>query len=140
MAEWLLKLKPKTLPCCCALLALAVAVAFPVVAAMAYQWYGAAGVFAAAVAAIVCWAAATLALVCTALLQGPQAALYAMLFGMLFRMGLPLGIGLVLSRTSPVLAGAGVFGFIVVFYLVTLVVETLLSLTFVKRETAAGAR
>ena len=42
-------------------------------------------------------------------------------------MGLPMGVGLALTRTGGPLAEAGLFGMILVFYLVGLVVETILS-------------
>jgi hypothetical protein len=51
----------------------------------------------------------------------------ATLLGMLFRMGLPLVTGVVLTRAGGPLADAGLFGMIMVFYLVGLVVETTLS-------------
>ena len=46
----------------------------------------------------------------------------------LFRFGLPLAGGLYLTRQGGSLAESGVFGMIVVFYLITLAVETPLSL------------
>ena len=131
MVDWIQRHRPTSLLGCLALLTLAVALMFPPVASIARASYGQLGLVSAGIAALVCWFAATLALVATAIFRGPQMALYSMLFGMLFRMGLPLGAGLVLSQSAPRLAAAGVFGLIVVFYLVTLVVERLLSLCLV---------
>jgi hypothetical protein len=116
----------------CLLLSLAVGLAYPLIGLAASQKFGQAGWLAALVAALVCWFGSTAALVLTALLRGPQTALYSLLFGMVFRMGLPLAAGIVLSQQSPRLAAAGVFGCIVGFYLVTLVAETLLSLPLVQ--------
>ena len=56
---------------------------------------------------------------------------------MIFRMGLPMGVGLLLNYGGGPLASAGVFGWIVVFYLLTLAVETLLSLHLAKGRQAA---
>ena len=116
----------------CLLLSLAVGLAYPLIGLAASQKFGQTGWLAALVAALVCWFGSTTALVLTALLRGPQTALYSLLFGMVFRMGLPLVAGVVLSQQSPRLAAAGVFGCIVGFYLVTLVAETLLSLPLVQ--------
>jgi hypothetical protein len=116
----------------CLLLTLAVGLAYPLIGLAAWQRFGQNGWLAALVAALVCWFGSTAALVLTALLRGPQTALYSLLFGMVFRMGLPLVAGIVLSQQSPRLAAAGVFGCIVGFYLVTLVAETLLSLPLVQ--------
>ncbi len=126
---------------CVGLLVGAVLAAFPLVALYAYSVHGAPGITAAVVAAAICTLAATLALVSTALLRGPQAALYAVLFGMVFRLGLPLAAGIFLSNRGGPLAEAGVFGFIVVFYLLTLAVETPLSLLLLgseRRTTKSG--
>lgn len=125
-----------TLARCVALLVGAVALLFPLVAWLAHQRYGQPGVAAAAIAAFVCTIASALALATVALAHGPQRGLYALLGGMLFRMGLPLGAGIYLSQRGGWLASSGVFGCIVVFYLWTLVIETTLSLRLLK--SAAG--
>jgi len=57
---------------------------------------------------------------------------------MFFRFGLPLIAGLIFQESGGVLAEAGVFGLIVVFYLITLVAETCLSLQFVNKRTQSG--
>jgi len=116
----------------CALLTAAVVVAYPLIGWLAWRRAGTDGLVAAAVAAGVCWLGATAALMIAAALKGPNAALNSMLLGMLCRMGLPLLAGAVLSSQGGQLAAGGVFGLIVVFYLLTLVVETLLSLRLLK--------
>ena len=68
------------------------------------------------------------ALVLTAALRSPKRAVAGVLLGMLFRMGVPLGTGIFLHRQGGPLAKAGVFGMILGFYLLTLLVETLLAL------------
>jgi len=57
------------------------------------------------------------------------------LAAMLIRMGLPLGVGLALHRQGGPLADAGVFGLVVIFYLVMLVTEAYLSVRLVKQST-----
>lgn len=91
------------------------------------------GIAATAVAAGVCWFGATGALLSTAFLRGSQFALHGLFGGMILRLGLPLALGMFLSSRGGGLAKAGVFGLIVMFYLLTLVVETLLSLRFVNQ-------
>lgn len=83
---------------------------------------------AAAIAGAICWAGALSALLLIGLFRASQNQMVsATLLGMLFRMGLPLVTGLVLTRNGGPLADAGLFGMILVFYLVGLVVETILS-------------
>ena len=121
----------------CAMLAAVVWVAFCGVVWFAHERSGAVGVQAAAVAAAVCWFSGTLALVSASLFRDPRQMMFQLLFGMIFRMGLPLGIGIMLQTRGGVLSHAGVFGYIVGFYLLTLVVETFLALTLAK---PAGTR
>lgn len=121
------------LPTSCGLLSLALLCAFGVIGAVAYRQHAADGLVAAAVAAGVCWLGACLALTVTFLARGPHAPLIYLGLGTLFRMGLPLVFGIVVSRRGGPLAEAGVFGLIVAFFLVALVVETLLSLQVVNR-------
>jgi hypothetical protein len=116
----------------CAVLWLVIIAALAAVGFYLSQHSGDLGWQAAAIAAGVCGLGSTLALVLTALCRGPNGALYSLLFGMLFRMGLPLGVGVWLTKTSPDLADAGVFGAILVTYLVTLAVETVLVLPLVR--------
>jgi hypothetical protein len=129
LAKWLKKLPRLNLATCTLALLGAVLAGFAIAASCAYQIHGIDGVAAAATAAAVCWAAAMLALVTSALVRGQFAGLQAMLLGMLFRIGLPLTAGMYLSRRGGALAEAGVFGLIVVFYLLMLAVETPLSLS-----------
>ena len=120
----------------CALLALAVLGFYPLVAGYGYSQFGTMGVASASVAAGLCFAGAAAALMCIAFLQGPTAAVNSTLLGMLFRMGLPLGGAMVLNQSGGPLVAAGVVGMVLVYYLFTLVIETLLSLSLVKRQSA----
>jgi hypothetical protein len=106
--------------------------AYPVIAAIAAAQRGPQAWPAAALAAFICWLGATLAMLFTAWVRGPQAAMFSLLAGMLFRMGLPLMAGLLLSRRYAELESAGFFGLVLGFYLVSLVAETVLVLPLVK--------
>ena len=115
-----------------ALLTGVVAVLYAAVAPVAWHLRGAAGLSAAAVAAAVCWAGATLALVASHLMRGANAALYGLLFGMALRMGVPMIAALVVYVRRGTLADAGVLYYLLVFYPLTLGVETALSLPKIK--------
>ncbi len=106
------------------------------------MWFtrGVAGVAAACIAAGVCWFGAGAALICSAWLSPSGRAVQAHLLGSFFRIGLPLAVGTVLQQQGGSLAEAGVFGLIVVFYLVSLVAETVLSLKFVKNNAHSVTR
>jgi hypothetical protein len=95
---------------------------------------GAAGVVACAVAAGICWIGSMAALVVTALASRSNHAVQGHLAGMFFRLGLPLVAGIAIKNSGGALAQAGAFGLIVVFYLIALVAETVLSLRLIKRR------
>jgi uncharacterized membrane protein YiaA len=111
----------------CATLTLVVVVAFPV-----FAWYGYStnrwnGVWAAGVAAAICWVSALATLVIGAVFGCGTNAVKGVLLGMVFRMGVPFAAGIVLHQRGGELAEAGVFGMILGYYFVTLVVETVLA-------------
>lgn len=128
------------LPLACLLLTGAMLLAYPGFAAFAYFRHGPMGLVAAAVAGTVCWAGALGALVLVGLVRNGPQAIHATLLGMFFRMGGPLIIGLLLNQAGGPLAEAGVFGMIVGYYLVGLVVETLLSVRLIGTSTRGVAR
>jgi hypothetical protein len=100
-----------------------------------YPSHGAMGVWAAIVAAAVCWTSAGLALVVTAQpAKGPQAVVNMML-AMLVRMAGPLAIGAAMMLVGGPLAEAGLFGLMVVHYLVALLVETVVAVRLVAPQT-----
>jgi hypothetical protein len=109
-----------------------------VAAPLNYQRVGWSGVSAVAVAAGVCWAGGMMALAVAAWSSGPLRGLYAVLGGMMFRCLLPLATGVYLQKHSRVLAEAGVGNLILVFYLLTLVVEVWLLLALLGPATKAG--
>ncbi len=107
------------------------AVAFPAFAYYGHQTHGLAGVAAAAVAAVVCLAAGFIAITFLALFRDPQQSVNGVGLAMLFRMAIPMAVGFFLTKLNGPLAEAGVFGMIVGFYLVGLLVETLLAVRLV---------
>ena len=111
-----------------AVLGLAVLAAYAVVAPVAGLLSGADGLAAAAVAAGLCLLGAILALLVCRSFRGPQRAWQGVLAGMLPRMGVPLAFALVLHLRGGPLAEAGLLVYLVVFYPVTLSLETALTL------------
>jgi hypothetical protein len=124
-----------SLPWACASLAIVVVVVFPVVGYWAYARHGTDGIEAAAVAASVCWLSATMALVVTGWPRDPSQAVVGTLVAIPLRLVLPLAVGALLDLRGGSMAAAGVFGLVVVFYLVTLAAETTLILCLKERAT-----
>jgi len=104
------------------------AVLLAVVAAIAGPLGGAATVLAAVVAAAICLVGAVPALVVSWRLQRRDKALEGMGIAMLLRMGIPLGFALAIHFQGGGLAEAGFLYYLLLFYPVTLGVETVLSL------------
>ncbi len=127
--------RPLGLQAACYWLLASVVAAYSVVGTIAGGRHGSVGWMAAAVAAATCWFAATLTLFASSLHRGPLRGFYALLYGALFGFSIPFAVALVSSRNSPRLAEAGIFGLMVVFYLFTLAVGTLLA---VRRMAAAA--
>jgi hypothetical protein len=124
----------------CALLALSVLIVFPIVGYFAYAEFGTAGLEAAGVAASVCWIAATAALMLTGMIGKSPSAVSGILVAGALRFALPLLVGSGLQFVGGTLAESGVFGWIVVFYLLTLTVETTLSVLVHRDQTKDTAR
>ena len=101
-----------------------------------HQWLG---VGASLLAAGVCWLAATAALVITATLRGPEAAVQGMLLAMLFRLGLPMAAALLLGTQRGPLSEANLLILILVYYLIALATETPLALRFVNHNPPASS-
>jgi hypothetical protein len=126
---------------CAALAAVLIPLA-AVLGAFAFARSGLIGLGAAAIAAAVCWIAASLALTAVYLGQEIKNPIAGILGGMIFRMGLPLVVILAIQRAQGPLADAGCLWMILGLYAVALVVETWLSLQLVQRlhpKTAIGA-
>ncbi len=109
-----------------------------VVGVVAARRYGTPAYAASAVAALINWAAGSLALVTVALCRNQPWRAQSVLLATLVRM-VPVLIAVAcFVRSSSPLAAAGVAGLIVVYYLVGLVVETLLSLRLVACASPLG--
>ena len=128
MGTWFANLRNRSLPARGTFLGLVVLGLYAMVAPVAGFCSGSAGLWAAAAAAVLCLAGAGLALVLSHALREPKRALYGMLLSMAARMGVPLAVGLPCHLHGGVLAQGGLLYYLLVFYLVTLGVETLLSL------------
>jgi len=94
----------------------------------AWQAGGDAAVTASLVAMLLCLGGAILALVFADVFGPVLPSGMAIYAGMLFRMSLPLVIGTLLYFKNPTLADAGLFGYLIVFYFVTLLAEVVLTL------------
>ena len=124
----------------CAILLFCMLVALLPIAAWASATHGWTGVQAAAVAWLLCTAAAFAALLVSVSFAGTPIAASANLGTMAIRMGIPL-IGLVvLPRIVPTLAAAGMLPSLLACYLVALVVETLLALRHVSPSSSATTK
>lgn len=118
------------------LLTMTFAVALPLFVYFGFQTHRNSGVAAAFIAAGICWGAGLLALSVFAILRDPQQVINAVGLSMMIRMGIPMLAGIFLTKTGGPLVEAGVFGMIVGFYLIGLIVETLLviSLTTTRKQ------
>jgi len=128
MKEQLGKLQQGGLLLQSAVLGLVVAVAYGLVAPVAGYLAGGGGLTAAAVAAAFCLGGASVALLMAHLFRGPNGALAGVLLGMAARMVIPLGGGYACHANGGPLAEAGLLYYLLVFYPITLALETWLSL------------
>ncbi|MCH7686570.1 MAG: hypothetical protein IH899_07815 [Planctomycetes bacterium] len=119
----------------CAILLAVVLVSFPIVGWVTYLRYGMPGVAASAVAAFVCGSAAIMALVFTIVTRNTPNAVAGLFFSIFLRTCVPLLAALILSNSGGPLSAGGVFGQIVVFYLLLLPVETVLAVRLMNRMT-----
>ncbi len=124
----------------CCVLALVVIFAFPWLAFLGFRQHSWDGVAAVAVAGSICFLAGCLALVVTWRLRSRESALNGLLLSMICRTGIPLLVAAVLSMQGGWLAEAGVFGKIMLYYLIVLFAETYLAVRTIKSsDPASGA-
>jgi hypothetical protein len=128
MSRWVATLRSRGLAVQSGVLAAAVLVVFAAVAPAAVCASGTAGLAASATAAGLCLVGAASALATCRALRGPDYMVYGVLLGMLLRMGIPLVSAVALQIAVRPLADAYVLVYLLVFYPVTLSVETFLSL------------
>lgn len=110
----------------CLLLAIAAALAGAAVGLVAYQRQGIAGFRAAVVADVVCWLSAMAALLLAGSLRDTPHAVSGILGATLVRLLPPLAAAGLCGVAAPAISQAGLFGYMVLFFLLMLVVETLL--------------
>lgn len=110
------------------------------VAPLAYAISGSAGMIAAAVAAGLCLVGAVVALVATLPFRAASGAMYTLAIGMLARTFIPLAAGVVLHARVPLLAGAGVIEYLLIFYLIALATETVLTVAKIPPSTASPGK
>ena len=92
-----------------------------------------------ALAAGVCWTGAMFSLVLLHVLRLRGSPVAGVLVGMLIRMTIPLAIAFLVTTQRGSLADAGLLGQLVVFYLVTLTIETCLSMALTKSVPEAAS-
>jgi hypothetical protein len=109
-----------------AILISALLLALVATAPVAAYFGGSEGLLAAGTAMAICLLGGILALVLDHLLASFGLAPYSVLIGMIPRMGLPLGLCAIVYVVGGVLARAGLAYYLLVFYPLMLLVETLL--------------
>ena len=129
---------PASLPRACALLAAMLLALLPCFAAYGYFTSGPVGILAALVACGICLLCGILALCITAISQKLGQGVQGILGAMLVRMSVPLLAVLALPKIGGPLVAAGITGMLMAYYLVTLAVETWLSLRFVPANKISG--
>ena len=128
MTNWLSDLRNRSVTIRVTMLAIVVLVAFAMVAPVAVYIGGSTALAAATLAAAFCLIGAAMALMASSLLPGPTLALAALMTSMAARMGIPLTLGLAIHLHGGPLAKAGLLYYLLIFYPITLAVETVLSL------------
>jgi hypothetical protein len=132
MDRWLARLRGLGVLARGGVSALVVLAVYALVAPVAWRLSGPMGLAAAGVAAACCWFGALsgslVALVVGRLVQEQARVSYEFLSGMLLRMGIPLVVALGFHFSHGLLASAGLLYYLLVFYPVTLAMETALSL------------
>jgi hypothetical protein len=111
-----------------------------VIGAGAAAVYGLPGLQAAAIAAGISLTGGLTALGMRSLLRGPEAALYSMLTGLLFRTGIPLLAAAMFIYFGGPLVDAGIVWYLLAFYILTLVVETWSTVAFIRSTQPTASR
>jgi len=128
MPSWLAKLRGQGLAFQAATLVAAVLGVYALAAPVAGALSGPPGMGAAALAGALCLAGAVAALLVCRWLYDPRRAWKGVLAGMIPRMGIPLGVALFLQVRGGPLVQAGLLYYLVAFYMVTLGLETAITL------------
>ena len=108
---------------------------FPLIAWIGYKQYQQAGFNAVLIAALLCWVGSIMGLIPAILVRDPEQpeqGVNAVLMGMLIRMSIPLGGGFFLHQLVEKLADAKILLFTLIYYLIALIVDTILALKIVQ--------
>lgn len=106
---------------------------------VAARFYGPGAYAASAVAAAINWVAGSIALAIVGASSDPTWRVQGALLGMMVRMAVALGAIIFFMKSHIALTADGVVALIVVHYLVSLVVETVLTLKLVAAASPAGS-
>jgi hypothetical protein len=109
-----------------ALIAGALVVAYLLVAPLAVSLSGTFGLKTALLAAVACYVGAQFSLLISALIRGGATIMHRLVLGMTARAMFPMVLGAGLHLRDPELASAGLISYVLVFYMVTLAVDTAL--------------
>lgn len=129
-----------SLPLACSILTAAMLPAGALAGWHAYARHSTAGLQAALLAAVTCWLSATVALVLAGLLAGTPQAISGILGGTLVRLAGPLLVVVGCAAAGSPLAAAGLFGYMAVFFLYVLLIETLLLIGLVRAASSFAPR
>lgn len=129
-----------SLPVACSILAAAMAPAGALAGWSAYARHSTAGLQAALLAAVTCWLSATVALILAGLLAGTPQAISGILGGTLVRLAGPLLVTAGCAASHSPLSAAGMFGYMVVFFLYALAIETVLLIGLVRSSSSLAPR
>jgi hypothetical protein len=124
--------RPPSVVGACFRLALIMGAAYPVVAFVGEQVTGMPVWQTAAIACAVCWMSATLALVVFHFFQQSGNTVAGTLGATLVRIGIPMMVGIAAVSNGGKLRDEGVLGFLLVYYFVGLVADTVFSLKSVQ--------
>jgi hypothetical protein len=130
--------RPPSLGAACARLAAVVIVAYPIVALIGEQIVKKPVWETAGLAAVLCWSSATLALMLFHHFRQVGNAAAGTLAGTLLRLGIPLLVGLVAIDASEKLRDERFFEIVLVFYFITLVADTMLTLAMARGAATSG--
>jgi hypothetical protein len=108
---------------------------WPLFAVVGYAHSGWMGILAALVAAGICWGGAIAGLVITGLLRLTSQPVQGVLLGMFPRLAVPLLACVLFARTGGQLVEAGVLVMVLLYYFVTLTVDTLLLVRIISGHT-----
>jgi len=134
MVTWLANLRNPGVAVRATILGVVVLAAFGATAPVAIRLGGPLALAAAAMAAVLCLAGATVALVIVDRFRTPSGALAALWVGMVIRTGVPFTVGMAIHLHGGPLAQAGLLWYLLLFYLIALAVGTFLSLPPAHRQ------